>query len=120
MFMQTVNPATGFVDSLYQRAEVYFQTKHYNRFATPFGLLKTSLFMMLYATAYLFFLFGSHQFSTLLGSAALLGVCHVLIPVNIAHDAIHDSLSHHRWINKFGLYGFEITGANAYMYRKKH
>jgi linoleoyl-CoA desaturase len=118
--MQTVTPATGFVDSLYQRAEDYFQAKYFNRFATPFGLLKSSLFVLLYAAAYANFLFGSHQFSTLLGWAALLGVCHVLIPVNIAHDAIHESLSHHRWLNKLGLYGFEITGANAYMYRKKH
>ena len=118
--MQTATPAHSFVDTLYQRAEAYFKTQRYNRFATPFSLLKSSFFVLLFATAYAFFLLGSHQFLILLGWAALLGVCHVLIPVNIAHDAIHDTLSPRRWLNKLGLYGLEITGANAYMYRKKH
>ena len=118
--MQAVTPLPGFADTLYQRAEAYFKTQRHNRFATSFGLFKSSMFVLLYAAAYAFFLYGSHQFLTMLGWAALLGVCHVLIPVNIAHDAIHDSLSSRWWVNKLGLYGMEITGANAYMYRKKH
>jgi linoleoyl-CoA desaturase len=118
--MQTLTPPPGFVDTLYHRAEAYFKTQQNDRFATHFSLLKGSLLILLYAVAYAFFLFGSDQFSTLLGWAALLGVCHVLIPVNISHDAIHDTLSRRRWVNRLGLYGMEITGANAYMYRKKH
>src|SRR5215216_5893124 len=30
------------------------------------------------------------------------------------------ALSPRRWLNRLGLYGLEIIGANAYMYRKKH
>jgi linoleoyl-CoA desaturase len=117
---QTISPAPAFVESLYQRAKAYFQTQRYNQYATSLSLLESALFILMYITAYGFFLFYSHQFSTLLGWAALLGVCHVLIPVNIAHDAIHETLSRRRWVNKLGLFGMEITGANAYMYRKKH
>ncbi|HVG15853.1 MAG TPA: fatty acid desaturase [Chitinophagaceae bacterium] len=118
--MQTITTTPGFVDTLYRRAEVYYNTQGHRRFATLPCLLKSSLFILLYGAAYGFFLFGSHQFSTMLGWAALLGVCHVLIPVNIAHDAIHGTLSARMWVNHLGLYGLEITGANAYMYRKKH
>jgi linoleoyl-CoA desaturase len=118
--MLTETPTPGFVDTLYCRAEAYFTTQRNLRFATPLSLLKSGLFILLYAASYACFLFINHQFSTLLGWAALLGLCHVLIPVNIAHDAIHASLSSRQWVNKLALYGMEITGANAYMYRRKH
>ncbi|MHA4842914.1 fatty acid desaturase family protein [Flavitalea antarctica] len=118
--MVIVTPSSGFVDTLYRRADVYFKTQRNHRFASPLSHVKSSLLILLYVFAYSCFLFRSDQFLTLLGWAALLGICHVLIPVNIAHDAIHETLSARQWVNRLGLLGFEITGANAFMYRSKH
>ena len=118
--MQNITPSRTFVEILYSRADTYFKTQQNGQYATPFGLAKSCLFVLCYVGAYSFLLFDSHLFSTLLGWAALLGMFHVIIPVNIAHDAIHGTLSSNEWINRLGLFTMEMTGANAYIYRRKH
>ena len=97
--MQTVNPPAGFVETLYQQAGQYFKTKRNGPYATPFGLLKSCLIVLIYLVAYGAFLFNEHSFLSLLGWASILGICHVLIPVNIAHDAVHGSFSKSAWVS---------------------
>ena len=119
--MQTLkNNATSFGEALFEKAEKYFNTRRYGKYASFFSLIKGLFFVIIYITAFYFFIFGNNNFSEVLWLAVLLGLCHVLIPVNISHDAIHQSLSKSKWINQLGLYGMEITGANSYMYSKKH
>lgn len=119
--MQTYTASTAsFVDTLYQRAESYFKTQPNGQYATPLVFVISFFFLVIYAGAYSMFLFGSYNFPSLLGWASLIGVCHVLIPVTIAHDAIHQSLSPKAWVNQLGLLSMELTGANSYMYKKKH
>jgi linoleoyl-CoA desaturase len=111
---------TRFIEALYEKADYYFAARPWSKYASPFYWIKTLVFIFLYVAAYYYFLFESTGFTGLVWAAVVLGLCHVLIPVNIAHDAIHNSLSRHTWINRLGCYGLEITGANSYMYGKKH
>ena len=114
------NNATSFGETLFEKAEKYFVTRRYGKYASFFSLSKGLFFVILYIVAFYFFIFGNNNFSGTLWLAVLLGLCHVLIPVNISHDAIHQSLSKSKWINQLGLFGMEITGANSYMYSQKH
>lgn len=114
----TASPS--FSELVYGRADNYFHSRPAGRFATGIYFIKASLLLIAYATCYTWFIFYSDTFREILLPAVLLGMLHVLIPVNISHDAIHQSVSKTDWLNKLAAYGFEITGSSSYMYARKH
>lgn len=119
--MQVLNTeAKSFAESIYEKAENYFNKQRAARYATGVFYLKNAVLLLTYVLAFIYFIFFSRSFGDLLLAALILGICHVFIPVNLSHDAIHGSISSREWINKLGLYGFEITGSNSYMYSRKH
>src|SRR5688572_12262750 len=119
--MQKIIPeTTNFVDQLYRKANAYFASQPNGHYATSFGVAKSIFFILLYTGCYCYFLLGNHDFSSLLVSAGLLGIGHVLLPVNVGHDAIHGTLSSKSWVNQLGLYSIELTGASSFMYSRKH
>jgi len=109
-----------FTEALYARAEQYFGRQSAGRYATRMFYLKSSLLVLTYILAYSYFIFFTGSFAELLLGAFILGICHVFIPVNLSHDAIHGAVSSRNWINRLCMHGFEITGSNSYMYGKKH
>ena len=119
--MQTATLSkNSFAEILYAKADNYFKTKQSGKYATGIFYSKGILLILVYISAYIYFVFFSSHLGEMLLMAFILGICHVFIPVNISHDAIHESLSKRKWINTLGLYGFEITGSSSYMYGKKH
>jgi len=110
----------SFTETLYSRAADYFTSQSAGKHANFVFYFKAMLLTALYLFAYAYFVFFSVSFGELMLMAFILGICHVFIPVNIAHDAIHSSVSPKNWINQLALYGFELTGGNSYMYKKKH
>lgn len=116
----TMTRPGSFGDILYQRAQFYFNSNTDGKFANHIFHIKAIFLLAIYATAYSLFSFAAISFIQLLLLACILGFCHVFIPVNIGHDAIHGSVSSSNWINKLGLFAFELTGSNSYMYKKKH
>lgn len=120
MLEKTTIDRNSFSGVIYARAATYFETLPKGKYANSIFYLKAFLLFALYASSYIFFLFYTNSFTQLLFAALVLGLCHVFIPVNVSHDAIHSAISARAWINRFALLGFEITGSNSYMYRKKH
>lgn len=119
--MQVLNTETmSFAESIYERAENYFNKQRASKYATGVFYLKNAFLLFTYVLAYIYFIFFTRSFGDLLMAAFILGICHVFIPVNLSHDAIHGSISPRKWINKLGLYGFELTGSSSYMYSRKH
>jgi linoleoyl-CoA desaturase len=119
MQKQVIN-GNSFTETLYSRANQYFvsqSTGKYGSFAFHF---KATVLIALYVASYTYFVFFSASLGELILMALILGICHVFIPVNISHDAIHNSVSSRKWINQLALHGFELTGSNSYMYKKKH
>ena len=110
----------SFVENLYAETERYFRQQRSGRYAKRSFYSKSIVFICIYISAYILFIFYATAFWQMILLALILGVSHVFIPVNIAHDAIHNAISPIKWINVLGLYGLEITGGNAYMYAKKH
>ena len=119
--MQNLSPSTAtFSATLYHKAENYFQARPNGRFGNTVYALKASLILGLYLASYAYFLQSGDNFSSMLLASILLAFCHVLIPVNLAHDGIHNAVSRHQWINTLCRYGIDLTGGNSYMYTKKH
>ena len=110
----------SFTETLYSKATQYFASTGSGKYANPTFYFKALILIALYISSYIYFVFYSRNFTELMLMALILGICHVFIPVNISHDAIHGSLSSQKWINQLGLFGFELTGSNSYMYKKKH
>ena len=119
--MQEVNLSKNtFTETLYARAAAYFASQQAGKYANFIFYFKAFVLIGLYISAYTYFVFYTTSFGQLMMLALILGICHVFIPVNISHDAIHGSLSSRKWINRLALHGFELTGSNSYMYSKKH
>lgn len=110
----------SFIETLNRKAEGYFHSQRSGEKATFLFAFKSVLLLVIYITAYSCFIFFSSNLPGMLLACAVLGICHVFIPVNISHDAIHQAVSPYSWINSLCKYGFEITGSNSYMYEKKH
>jgi len=119
--MQTTTEITvTFVDTLYKRAEDYFNGNRESKYGNGIFAAKAVAFLTIYAGSYIYFVFYSHHIFGMLIACTVLGICHVFIPANISHDAIHRAVSPYNWLNNICLYGFDITGGNSYMYRLKH
>lgn len=119
--MQTTGKGNEtFTEVLYGKAGNYFAARAAGKYAPPVFYAKAVFWVCIYLGCYALFVFFSKSFSELMVLAAILGICHVLIPVNISHDAIHGAVSSIRWLNNLCRYGFEITGGNSYMYGRKH
>ena len=118
--METNNIHPSFTSSINSKANNYFNSLKNSKYASQLFAIKAILLLCIYIAAYIYFIFYSNGVTGMLLSCTLLGLCHVFIPVNISHDAIHGAVSKHDWVNKLCLFGFEITGTNSYMYKKKH
>jgi linoleoyl-CoA desaturase len=116
MPIETANK--DFINDLYSRSKEWLTT--HGRHANAVIWIKTILLIAVYILSFLWFCFYSRNIQEFLLSAVVLGLCHVLIPVNIAHDAIHGAFSPNRIINQLALDTLYLSGTNAYMYRRKH
>jgi linoleoyl-CoA desaturase len=115
-----VNKTQGFSETLFSRADNYFQKQRAGRYANHVFYIKAFILLLLYGLSYYLFISQAGKLSELLFLSFVLGLLHVFIPVNISHDAIHQAVSSRRWLNRLMLYGFEITGSNSFMYGRKH
>lgn len=114
------NLPRSFTETLFTRAENYFESCPNKRYASPSFYIKCMLLISIYIFSYVMFILFSRNIGELLAWAFILGICHVFIPVNMSHDAIHGAVSSKRWMNDLCRYGFDITGSNSYMYGLKH
>ena len=118
--MQNPLPApASFADVLHARTQAYFGAQPRRQYATPLFYAKSLLLLLLYGGAY-YLLLTATTLPQLLAAASVLGVCHVFIPLNLSHDAIHGAVSSRPWLNELLALGFELTGCSSFMYKRKH
>jgi len=107
-----------FINDLYDRSEKWLNA--HGRHGNAIIWLKTLVLIAIYVISFLWFSFYSRNIQEFLISAVVLGFCHVLIPVNVSHDAIHGSFSSNKLLNSLALSTLYLSGTNAYMYKRKH
>ncbi len=114
------NKLSAFYPDLRKRIDQYFVTNNIEKQANL--LMYSKIILILGSFVGTYFMILSNMFSP--GVSFVLALLHgfsaALIGLNIAHDAIHGSLSTNPRVNHlFGLC-FNIVGANDYLWRVKH
>lgn len=111
----------AFYNELRSRVQNYLQINGFDGLATVQLWLKAGLYLAIYGALYGAILWGKGAPSTTLWCWAGLGFCGILLGLNVSHDAAHDSLSRHKWLNKWLYYlTFNTLGANAYLWQLRH
>ncbi len=102
------------------RVANYFTEKGISDKANGAMVLKTVILLSLPFVCY--GLIMSNQFTPwqMLGLAVLMGAGMAGIGFSVAHDALHGAYSNNATVNRILGYGFDIVGANGYMWKITH
>lgn len=118
--MEPTKKQADFASVLFDRVGDYLEQKSVRMRGEMIMLLKAVMILVLYGWTYAQWLTASDSFSAMAGFAVLLGICHVLIPVNISHDGIHRAFSRNHLLNQLAILSMNLTGASAFMFKKMH
>jgi linoleoyl-CoA desaturase len=108
-----------FYEVLTKRVNDFFTTSNKSKFANSFFYVKAFLLISMYLLCYFVLLFSEKSILAQLGMI-FMGPLAILIGINIAHDAAHETISSKKWVNKLFLFLFDLLGANSYMWQKRH
>ncbi len=111
----------GFYRELKRRVNAHFEATGTTRFADRRLWRKAALYAAVTVLSYALIL--SNQFGAweLLLLANVFGIGALMLGINVAHDAAHDSLSPSTRVNRIvQILIFTLLGANAYLWRLRH
>jgi linoleoyl-CoA desaturase len=109
-----------FYKVLRKRVKEYFEERHLSEKATPIGLVKTFILLIIHLFLYISILSLNNQGIIVLLLVFIFGVNTSLIGFNIAHDATHGAIFKSKWMNKVLSYSFNLIGASEYTWRITH
>lgn len=118
-FRGSRNP--GFAREVRRRVTSHLSASGTTRYADGRLWFKAVLYAAIAVAAYGAIL--SNQFSPwqMLLLANVVGAAVLLLAINVAHDAAHDALTRHRWLNQIiQTVIFTLLGASAYLWRLRH
>ncbi len=87
---------------------------------TNYLKIKVVLLNLVYFGAYFGALFNGDKPGLYIGFYALMGITLVLLYLNVYHEAAHNNIYKKRWLNRLALSGFDLVGANSYIWQKRH
>lgn len=87
---------------------------------TNYLKIKVILLNLLYFGAYFGAIFNGDNPWLYRGLFALMGITLVLLYLNVYHEAAHDNIYKSRFLNRLALGGFDLVGANSYIWKKRH
>ena len=82
--------------------------------------LKAFLFPLLYIAAYAIALLYGNNLYVLYTCYFFFGCSIVFNFLNLIHDAVHNTLFRHKWINSLYVYFLDLLGANSYTWKVRH
>lgn len=102
------------------RIDAYFSDHRVSKFGNTLVWFKIVLVLILFTGSYA--LLVSNHFSPAAGLllGIICGLSHVLIVMNIGHDAGHNALSPNTKINHLMCWAIEFTGLSHYMWKLNH
>lgn len=111
---------SGFSATLRLRMEEYFKSSGKPKRGGTQVIIKTTILFTLFLISY--FLLLSNWFSGwgIFFTGLVLGIIHILIVFNVAHDAAHNALFNNNWLNKLLSYSFNLVGASSYLWNITH
>lgn len=109
-----------FEHTLNTRVNTYLQQQARGRYASSMYWIKAFILIFTLVLLYIFILNLQVTPTIRLVLAIAFGLCSLLIVFNIAHDAIHGSLSPKPWLNILFGYTLNLVGGNARSWYLKH
>jgi linoleoyl-CoA desaturase len=111
---------TGFVHAVRARVPAYFAERGLSDKGGVRMAVKSAALLALTFVPYALILSGGYPPAAMLGLAALMGVGLAGIGFAVAHDALHGAYSHSPRVNAVVGLGFDLIGANSYMWTITH
>jgi linoleoyl-CoA desaturase len=111
----------AFYRTVRRRVRAHFDATGKSRFADASIALKAMVYGGLALAFYALLLAG--EFGPWVSQLLAIGygISALLLSIAAAHDAAHDALSRHRWVNRLvQLVCFTLIGADAYLWRLRH
>jgi linoleoyl-CoA desaturase len=112
--------ASGFIKDVKSEAQAYFDKTGLSKHADAGMVLKTIIILLVTFGSYGMIISGAFSLMQMWGLAFVMGVGAAGIGFCVAHDALHGAYSSKNWVNKLLGYGFDILGANSYMWKITH
>jgi linoleoyl-CoA desaturase len=109
-----------FYSTLNRRVDEYFILNNKSKNGNWLMAFKTLFYLSVCTLAYLDLMLRTNSMTIQFALWIIIGFFTAFIGLNISHDAIHGSVSKHKWANKLLSYTFNIIGANAYMWSIMH
>lgn len=117
----TRDKGDAFFRAVRQRVSDYLAETGKSRFDDGTIALEGLAFAGLAATLYGLILSETFPAPVLLALAVAYGLATLLLAINVAHDAAHQALTPHRWLNdSIQTAIFTLLGANAYLWQLRH
>jgi len=117
----TQDPRDQFYDVVKEKVDRYFKENNLSRHATAGMVVKVITIFLVLVASYAIII--SNRFSAwqMLPFAILIPVCSTMLIYNLAHDAVHNTFSKHRWVNNwlFTLC-FGLIGDNGNLWKLRH
>ncbi len=118
-FSQEQHP--GFYAAVKSRAVEYLIGSGRSRFGGRAVAFKGLVYSSIAAGTYVLAVRGDAGAPWSLALAVVCGVSTLLLAINAAHDAAHNCLSSHPWVNRAVLTAcFTLLGASGFLWRQRH
>lgn len=107
--------------ALCREVEATIDSTGRSAFAPPSLWAKAALYLALVAAGYTWLLSGPRYFTATLAAYGAFNLAALLLVLNLAHDAVHDSLTANRTFNRaVGEVVFALLGVDGYLWRMRH
>lgn len=113
-------PEDRFMKEIHEKVNTYLKLQTFGSYATSQYWLKIMVVFAMIVVLYFSLLSSTSLLSPLI-IYPLIGVFLLLLTLNLAHDAAHNSLSKNHTFNATLFYtSFILNGINPYLWRKRH
>ena len=115
------DPKDEFYEVVKEKVDQYFKENQLSRHATPGTVIKVVFIFLILAMSYAMIVSNRLTAMEMLPFAILIPLCSTLLIYNLAHDAVHNTFSKHRWVNNllFTL-SFGLIGDNGNLWKLRH
>jgi linoleoyl-CoA desaturase len=114
------NQQQDFYTTVNKKVEAFFSSAALSKKANGLMFFKVFFYSTVFIAAYLILIIANPSVPEQFLLWMVLGLFTAFIGLNIAHDAVHGSLSKYKSVNKVLGYSFNIIGGNCYVWNITH
>lgn len=110
----------GFMATLKERVDEYFQSNNLSPKDHPRMYLKTAVILAWLVASYVGLVFWATTVWQACLCAVSLGVVMAAVGFNIQHDGGHGAYSRHGWVNRSMAFTLDLLGGSSFVWRRTH